>query len=471
MIANELFGAALLMMNQQTILPPTQFGPVPSARQLRWHALESSMFIHFGVNTFTGVEWGEGKESPKQFNPTQLDCAQWVKAAKSAGLNSIVITAKHHDGFCIWPSALTEHSVASSPWRGGKGDVLRELSRACADGGIGFGVYLSPWDRNNPRYGTGAEYNEYFAQQLRDVLTNYGPVCEVWFDGACGEGPNGRKQVYDFPKFIGVVRECQPNACIFSDAGPDIRWVGNESGFGGDPNWCRLNVGDFYPGIGGKNDILLHGQADGTDWLPAEVDVSIRPGWFWRESENSKVKSPQSLEKIWMESVGRSCNLLLNVPVDSRGLIGDEDVASLAAWGDARRKMFEVDLAPTTRASASSVRGGDVKGTFAATAVIDSNHSNYWATDDGVNSGAIELAFEKPTDIKAIRIEEAIELGQRVQGFTVEVRRGSEWSQVAKGETIGVRRVLPIAASGVDAIRVVIVRAAASPCISRVSIY
>ncbi|MEI6879276.1 MAG: alpha-L-fucosidase, partial [Planctomycetota bacterium] len=269
---------------------PAAFGPLPSARQMRWHAMESCMFIHFGVNTFTGAEWGGGKENPTLFNPTKLDCLQWAGAAKDAGLRGIIITAKHHDGFCLWPSAVTEHSVKSSPWRDGKGDVLRDLSAACRAEGLAFGVYLSPWDRNNPKYGSGEAYNEYFASQLKDVLSNYGEVSEVWFDGACGEGPDGRKQVYDFPKFIDVVRTCQPGACIFSDGGPDVRWVGNESGFGSETNWSRMNAKEFFPGVTGRNDDLEHGQRDGTDWLPAEVDVSIRPGWFWRAAEDDRVK-------------------------------------------------------------------------------------------------------------------------------------------------------------------------------------
>ncbi len=430
------------------------------------------MFIHFGVNTFTGEEWGGGKESPAIFNPVQLDCRQWARVAKDAGLRGIVITAKHHDGFCLWPSALTDHSVKASPWRGGKGDVLRELSDACKAEGLLFGVYLSPWDRNNPKYGTGAEYNDYFASQLRDVLTNYGPVFEVWFDGACGEGPNGKRQVYDFPKFIAVVRECQPDACIFSDAGPDIRWVGNESGVGSETNWDRMNAKDFFPGIPGRNEDLAHGQRDGTDWLPAEVDVSIRPGWFWRAAEDARVRSVENLEKIWFESVGRGCNLLLNVPIDSRGLVAPQEIASLHAWGEQKREVFAVDLARESQVTATSARAAADAGAFGPSKVIDDNATTYWATDDTVTSATLEFPFAAPTVAKVIRIEEAIQLGQRVEAFHVEARGADgSWKTIAQGTTIGSRRIIRLGGEPVSGIRVVIDQSRACPCISRVSIY
>ena len=451
---------------------PAAFGPVPSARQMRWHAMESCMFIHFGVNTFTGAEWGGGKENPTLFNPTKLDCLQWASAAKDAGLRGIIITAKHHDGFCLWPSAVTEHSVKSSPWRDGKGDVLRELSAACRAEGLAFGVYLSPWDRNNPKYGSGEAYNEYFASQLKDVLSNYGEVSEVWFDGACGEGPDGRKQVYDFPKFIDVVRTCQPGACIFSDGGPDVRWVGNESGFGSETNWSRMNAKEFFPGITGRNDDLEHGQRDGTDWLPAEVDVSIRPGWFWRAAEDDRVKSPQTLEKIWFESVGRGCNLLLNIPVDSRGLVAPQELASLKEWGNLQRAMFAVDFAPKAQVSATSTRLAPSTSAFAAANVTDGNPATYWATDDAATSGTLEFLFPSAISPRVIRIEEAIQLGQRVDAFHVELR-GSDgvWRKTVQGTTIGVRRILRLEGEGVNGVRVVIDESRACPCISRVSIY
>ncbi len=430
------------------------------------------MFIHFGVNTFTGVEWGEGTERPGIFNPEQLDCRQWVRVAKASGFRGIVITAKHHDGFCLWPSSLTTHSVAQSPWRGGKGDVLKELSQACKESGLGFGVYLSPWDRNNPKYGSGAEYNEYFASQLRDVLTHYGPVFEVWFDGACGEGPNGKRQVYDWPKFVGVVRECQPDAVIFSDAGPDIRWVGNESGFGCETNWSRLSLSEFFPGVTGRNEDLCHGERDGADWIMAEVDVSIRPGWFWREAENTRVKAPADLRKIWLESVGRNCNLLLNVPVNGRGLIADEDVASLRAWHEEIGRMTALDIAPLASVSASSTRSSVDSGAFGAMKTIDSDARTYWATDDQVTQGSIEYRWPQERSPRLIRIEEAVELGQRIEAFRVErLAEDGKWVSAAKGTTIGARRILELDPTTTRALRVIIESSRACPCLARVSIH
>src|SRR5579862_1656649 len=277
--------------------------PLPSPRQLAWHRMERYCFAHFGPNTFTGKEWGTGKEATDIFNPKHLDCRQWVHTFKDAGFSGVIITAKHHDGFCLWPSKLSTHTVAQSPWKNGKGDVLKELSQACKAEDMKFGVYLSPWDRNHPTYGT-PEYNETFKAMLKEVLTHYGPVFEVWFDGANGEGPNGKRQVYDWPGFIQVVRQCQPNAVIFSDAGPDIRWVGNEEGYAGETNWCTIDKGKFSPGHADQH-VLNVGDENGPDWVPAECDVSIRPGWFWRESENTKIKSVQKLMDIWYGSVGR----------------------------------------------------------------------------------------------------------------------------------------------------------------------
>ncbi|MSR29151.1 MAG: hypothetical protein EXS03_06210 [Phycisphaerales bacterium] len=423
------------------------FGPVPSPRQLRWQAHEQCMFIHFGVNTFTGAEWGQGKESPAIFDPKELDCRQWVRVAREAGFKGIVITAKHHDGFCLWPSPLTEHSVKAAPWRGGSGDVLRELSAACREAGMGFGVYLSPWDRNNPKYGTGAEYNDYFAAQLRDVLTNYGPVFEVWFDGACGEGPDGHRQEYDWKKFVAVVRECQPDAVIFSDAGPDIRWVGNERGIGCETNWCRLTLSDLFPGIAGRNDELCHGQCDGVDWIQAEADVSIRPGWFWRESESAQVKTPAELVRIWIESVGRGCNLLLNVPVDRRGLIGDADIASLRGFASAIAARTVRDV------------GSDAEVVVTATETIDTPSTT-------------ELRWKASVSPRLIRLEEFVQLGQRVEAFRLEsLAADGSWRKLAHATTIGVRRILEVEPMPTRAIRIIVEKSRARARLSRVSVY
>ena len=301
--------------------------PVPTAAQLAWQRQELHAFVHFGPNTFSGAEWGTGREAPTVFNPTAFDARQWVRAFKAAGFTGVVITAKHHDGFCLWPSRLSTHTVAASPWKDGAGDVLRELSEACREEGLGFGVYLSPWDRNHPAYGT-PEYNEVFAGMLEEVLGHYGPVFEVWFDGANGEGPNGKRQEYDWPLFISTVRRLQPKAVIFSDAGPDIRWVGNERGEAPLTVWSMIDRSRYEPGTP-LSDELGEGTRFGHDWVPAECDVSIRPGWFYRASEDSRVKSAGRLVSLYEQSVGRNCTLLLNVPPDQRGLLAAPDVASL----------------------------------------------------------------------------------------------------------------------------------------------
>ena len=319
----------------------------PSPEQLRWQQLELTGFIHFGINTFTGKEWGTGKEDPKLFNPTALDAKQWVKACKDAGIKQVILTAKHHDGFCLWPTKTTEHSVKNSPWKDGKGDVVKEVADACKELGVGFGVYLSPWDMNNATYGTEA-YNDLFIDQLTELLTQYGKVDEVWFDGANGEGPNGKKQVYDFERWYAHIRKLQPQAVI-AVSGPDVRWVGTETGHGREEEWSVVPVGKknkFNEGSQTKVDTPPSGDmmgsvlgsrsqlrdGDALKWYPAETDVSIRPGWFYHESQDKKVKTPEYLKEIYFHSVGRNGVLLLNIPPDKRGLITDFDLAALKNW-------------------------------------------------------------------------------------------------------------------------------------------
>ena len=301
--------------------------PIPSKKQVDWQALEYYGFIHFNMNTFTNLEWGEGQENPINFNPTNLDCNQWARIAKKAGMKGLILTAKHHDGFALYPSKYTSHSVAKSPWKNGKGDVVRELSDACKKYGIKLGIYLSPWDRFHPAYGTD-EYNQVYAKMHQELLTQYGPIFEFWYDGANGEGPNGKKQVYDWPLFHSKVNKYQPNAVQFSDAGPDIRWVGNERGYGYDTMWSPILRDKIYPGCP-DFDNYRNGQENGTHWVSPEVDVSIRPGWYYHPEQDSKVKTPDSLLKIYAASVGRNANLLLNIPVDTRGLIHPNDSSAL----------------------------------------------------------------------------------------------------------------------------------------------
>ena len=378
--------------------PPPALLPTPSIRQMAWHDRGMYAFVHFNMNTFTDHEWGDGREDPSTFNPSELDTDQWCRVFKDAGMSGVIITAKHHDGFCLWPSAFTEHSVKNSPWRDGKGDLLRELSDSCHKYGLDFGVYLSPWDRNNPLYGTGEHYNEYFSGQLREVLSNYGPVFEVWFDGACGEGPNGKRQVYDFPMFHEVVRELQPEACIFSDAGPDVRWIGNERGFAGETNWSMLRRDEFYPGIPGRNQQLNEGMEDGTHWLPGEVDVSIRPGWYYHESQDDQVKDLEHLLEIWYASIGRNANLLLNFPVDRRGLVHEHDAAAARALKQAIDSITAEDVALGRNASSNNSRGNSPR--FAAARAVDGNSGTYWAPDDDTTNAYIEVRLDRPATDK-----------------------------------------------------------------------
>ncbi|MBK6931786.1 MAG: alpha-L-fucosidase [Saprospirales bacterium] len=305
----------------------------PSAAQLAWHDTEFYLFFHFGPNTFTNLEWGHGTEAEDLFNPSGLDADQWCRVAKQAGARGVVITAKHHDGFCLWPSAYSTHTVRESPWKNGKGDVLRELSDACRRHGLKFGVYLSPWDRNHPEYGT-PTYNDVYANTLTELLTGYGELFEVWWDGANAEGPNGKKQAYDFRRFEKLVAQYQPNAIIFSDIGPGCRWAGNEQGTVNETNWCTLDTAGFGRGATGPPaDTLQRGNANGAHWIPAECDVSIRPGWFYHPEEDDRVKTPDQLFDIYLKSVGRGANLILNVPPDRRGRIHPRDSAALAGFG------------------------------------------------------------------------------------------------------------------------------------------
>lgn len=320
------------------------FNPVPTTQQLKWHNSEYYLFAHFGPNTFTDKEWGHGDEPEDIFNPTDLDCRQWCRIAKEAGATGIIITAKHHDGFCLWPSKYSKHTVRESKWKNGKGDVLKELSAACKEYGLNFGVYISPWDRNHPDYGT-EKYNDVFVNMMKELFTNYGPITELWWDGANGEGPNGKKQVYDWKRFKETVRKLSPATVVFSDVGPDIRWVGNEKGIAGTTNWNTLSIEGFTPGLGAPStDTLNTGNKYGTHWIPAECDVSIRPGWFYHAEEDNKVKSPQELFQLYLKSVGRGATLLLNIPPDRRGKFHANDSAALVGFKQLRNKNFSNNL-------------------------------------------------------------------------------------------------------------------------------
>ena len=467
-----VLGSALLTASQN---PPAPMSVVPSARQLAWHDLEFYGFIHFTVNTFTDKEWGYGDEPESTFNPTALDARQWVAVARDAGMKGLILTAKHHDGFALWPSTFTDHSVKRSPWKNGQGDVVGELARACAEAGLKFGVYLSPWDRNHAEYGRPA-YLDYYRNQLRELLTNYGPLFEVWFDGANGGdgyygGAREQRKIdgatyYDWANTWSLVRTLQPNAVMFSDAGPDVRWVGNEKGVAFETSWNPIDLAGIYPGHPGYTKIAA-GSPGGTTWAPPEVDVSIRPGWFYHPAEDDKVKSVDTLVEIYEQSVGRGSNLLLNIPPDRRGLIPDIDAARLREFGRVLADTYRTDLAREATATPSS----SPRVMFPGSNVNDGNNSTYWTTVDGATAGAIGLTWPAPITINRVVLQEAIALGQRVEGWSVEVPLDSKWTRIAQGTTIGHKRIARVPPTTTRSLRVVISHAVAPPTISTVSVY
>ena len=436
--------------------------------------MEYYMFVHFGPNTFTDVEWGDGKEDPKVFAPTHLDCRQWAATAKAAGMKGIIITAKHHDGFCLWPSRYSDHTVRQSEWRGGKGDVLRELSDACREYGLRMGVYLSPWDQNHPTYGT-PDYNQVFANTLTEVLTGYGDIFEQWLDGANGDAKKGtRFQKYDWELFHSVIRRSQPRAVIFSDVGPDIRWIGNENGIAGATNWSRLNADGFEPGLGAPpSDTLNSGNIYGNRWIAGEVDVSIRPGWFYSEKTDDKVKTLSELTDIYYTSIGRNANLLLNVPPDRTGRIHPIDSARLMEFRRHIDASFSVNLAAGAQITASAMRGGSASPVFSANNLLADNYDTYWATDDNIRSASIEIRLPQAQTFNAFLVQEYIPLGQRVSRFSVEVwdEAASAWRLAAEGTTIGYRRILRFPAVTGQRLRLNIEQSLACPALNRVGVY
>ncbi len=446
--------------------------PVPTQAQLDWQRRETSLFLHFGVNTFTDREWGQGNEDPKLFNPARLDTRQWVRAAKAGGFKLMILTAKHHDGFCLWPSRYTDHSVRSSPWRGGTGDVVKELAEACREGGIKLGIYLSPWDRHEKTYGDSPRYNEFYRDQLTELMTGYGPIAEVWFDGACGEGPNGRRQEYDWESYRAVVRKYQPDAVMFSDAGPDIRWIGNEKGFAGETCWSTVDpVVVPYPGASGKNiiDALQHGTRGGAVWRPGECDVSIRPGWFWHRKEDAQVRSVGNLVDLYFKSVGRNSALLLNVPPNDQGLLSDPDVVRLEEFRKTLDGVFRTDLAARRQATADNTRGGDRS--YAPGLAVDGDWSTFWATDDSVTSARLEVDLGKATQFNVSNVQEAIRLGQRVEAYHLDYLDGSEWKRIVAGTTVGYRKLDRFETVTARRVRLVIDKALAPPAISTFGLY
>lgn len=473
-----LAGACSSGKPSSSVAAPAPVFPIPSENQLKYHNMEMNAFIHFTTNTFTDLEWGYGDESPGIFNPTALDVGQWVRTLKDAGFQGIILTTKHHDGFCLWPSAFTEHSVKNSPWKNGKGDLVKELSDECRKEGIKFGIYVSPWDRNHAAYGDTA-YITYYRNQLHELLTQYGPVFEMWFDGANGGdgyygGARETRKIngstyYHWPVTIAGAKALQPDMLFFSDAGPDLRWVGNERGIAGEENWNTINNDTLFAGKAGIEKLLGTGSEDGNKWIPAEVDVSIRPGWFYHQKEDSLVKSPQKLFDIYLTSVGRGSTLLLNVPPDRRGLIHENDVKSLQGFRAILDSVFKTDLAKNAQVSSSVYRGNARE--YSAAMVNDGNQQSYWATDDGVTTGTIEIDLEEDKSVRYILIQEYIALGQRVKSFSVEALINGSWKEVASGTTIGYKRILDISPSETSKLRINIRDAKASPLISTVQVF
>ena len=467
--ALSLLLLSLAVMSCCQVKAPEPYGAVPSEAQVEWQKNEFTMFVHFGPNTFTGAEWGSGKEKAELFNPTELDCMQWASIAKNAGMKGIILTAKHHDGFCLWPNPVSMHTVAQSPWRDGKGDVLKDLSEACREYDLEFGIYISPWDRNDPHYGTD-EYNDVFVKTLEHALGSYGHVFEQWFDRACGEGPNGKQQVYDWILFNSTVHKMQPDAIIFSDYGPGCRWVGNEAGSAGRTCWSTLNVNDDFTGPPVSLRELNEGIKGGNTWAAAETDVSIRPGWFWRESENSKVKSLQHLLKIYYESVGRNSLLLLNVPADNRGLIHEVDSLRLMELRAALDEIFDEDLSAGSVVEADNVRGGSRR--FKAQNLLDEDYDRYWAVDDSVTKVSFVVKLPETRTFNRVQLQEYIPLGQRVSSFSIDaLDEDGSWRPIAKETTIGYKRIVHVPVTSTSAVRVNIEESEACPVLNGFALY
>ena len=430
---------------------------VPAPRQLAWQRQELTAFVHFGMNTFTVQEWGSGSADPALFNPSGLDAGQWVKVLKDAGMKSVILTAKHHDGFCLWPSKYTIHSVRSSPWRGGKGDVVAEVASACRSLGMRFGIYLSPWDRHESSYGDSPRYNEFFRNQLRELLTGYGDIAEVWFDGACGEGPNGKRQEYDWQSYYALIRELQPDAVI-AVMGPDVRWVGTESGEGRLSEWSVIpengggldSIGArsqrtaldaaYTPGnlmqedLGSRVKIL---GARALRWYPSEADVSIRPGWFYRADQDDRVKPPAELVDLYFSSVGRNSVLLLNVPPDQRGRIHENDVKSLRGMRTILDHIFRTNLLEQAQ-----VRESHPSNRHPVRYAIAGDGESFWEPENGGDSAFAVCSWRTPRAFDCAMLQEEIRLGQHVERFRVEQWDGRAWAEIARGGTIGEKRLL-----------------------------
>ena len=470
------FFALILSFCQEKTAPPAPILPTPDERQITWQELGFYGFIHFNMNTFSDREWGFGDEKPEQFNPSQLDARQWARIAKESGMKGLIITAKHHDGFVLWPSKYTEHSVKNSPWRDGKGDLIREFVDACREYGLKVGIYYSPWDRNHPDYGK-PEYITYMRNQLTELLTNYGEIFEVWFDGANGGsgwygGANEERKVdkfsyYDWPTTHELVRKLQPNAMMFSDAGPDVRWVGNEHGFAYETTWSNLMRDSVYAGMPEFSEKWATGQENGTHWVPAESDVSIRPGWYYHAYEDHRVKTLRDLMEIYYKSIGQNSSLLINFPVDTRGLIHEKDEAVILAMAEKIKEDFAVNLALDAVFDASSDRG---KG-YTANLLNDGDFNTYWTTPEDQIQASITLDFGKTISFNRLLIQEFVNLGQRVKAFSLEKEVNGSWEKIAEGTTIGYKRILRFQETEAQKIRINFLDGKGIPVISEIGVF
>ncbi|WP_316831466.1 alpha-L-fucosidase [Pedobacter aquatilis] len=467
--------------NEKTIIAKAA-RVVPTPRQLRWQQLELTAFFHFGINTFTNKEWGDGKEDISIFDPEQLDAEQWIKVVKDAGFRQVIITAKHYDGFCLWPSKYTTHTIEHTPYKNGKGDIVKEVANACRKYDIGFGIYLSPWDRNSATYGSD-DYNTYFTNQLRELLTQYGKVDEVWFDGANGEGPNGKKQVYDFNSWYALIRKLQPQAVI-AVQGPDVRWVGTESGVGRETEWSVLPVAEqsqekiaassqkdvnVIPGVlgsykdqdrGSRSKIM---NAAGLVWYPAETDVSIRPGWFYHPAEDHKVKTARELMNIYFTSVGRNGVLLLNIPPDTKGLIAESDAKNLAAFAELLKTTFNHNLIKD--AERNGLYGNKLNRLY------DGKPETSITPSANDSTLSIEFSWKEQVRFNILALQENIALGQRIEKFSAEYFDGNEWKTFANGTTVGYKRLLKFEEINSNKVRFKILSSRLNPVLSEFGLY
>ena len=473
-----LFLVGISCQNEKRVTAPKPVGPVPTEEQLAWHKMEQNAFIHFSINTFTDKEWGYGDESPALFDPTSFNPDQWMETLKDAGFKGIILTAKHHDGFALWPSKYTEHSIKNSTFQSGNGDIVKAVSESAKKYGLKFGVYLSPWDRNRSDYGE-SSYITYYRNQLKELFIQYGPIFEMWFDGANGgDGYYGGateqraidgKNYYQWPTTLDLVDSMQPQVLFFSDAGPDLRWVGNEKGIAGRTNWNTITPDTLYAGKSGIEALLQHGTPGGSQWIPAEVDVSIRPGWFYHKKEDSLVRTPENLFKCYLTSVGRGSTWLLNIPPDKRGIFHENDVAALEGFKKILDSVFKVDLARSAKISASTFRGNDAR--FEPTHLIDGNEESYWATDDGVTQAFFEIDLGSNRKLNYLILQEYIPLGQRIVAFEVLAWKDGTWEKITSETTVGYKRILELGGLEASKIKVQITAALACPILSNLELY